>query len=362
MKELAQILKDDLDKKSKAEWFKEDEKSKALIEILGDSEKQDGSINWNIEDLLTRLHQIRETCLGNNVFPEIETKIGDTTFKDDIIEGIEKTLLKFIVDCFGLNGYQKTKRDNDNKGSVEYVANFIKFLGRFQNPIKIFTTNNDICLEAALVRLSQENYNLTEKRYHLIDGFSTGLIPTFSIDNYAIEATSDNNKIPVCYWKLHGSIDWVFTSPLGDEQSNEEKYGDEKVICKKINDSLWEDLSQSNAIESNVLANTNRIMIFPTPAKYSQTYVFPYMELYEAFRRTLQEVDFLLVIGTGFPDNHINSAIKSFLKRNNTHMYIVDPEIDEDIVASRIGKHTTLKPIIKDGFLNFVEKMLKFED
>jgi thiamine pyrophosphate-dependent acetolactate synthase large subunit-like protein len=85
------------------------------------------------------------------------------------------------------------------------------------------------------------------------------------------------------------------------------------------------------------------------------------MDLYEGFRRTLQEAEFLLAVGTSFPDRHINSAIKSFLKRDNTHLYLVDPHLSSELLHRRLGEHDTIKPVIKMGFKGFVEALERLE-
>ena len=81
------------------------------------------------------------------------------------------------------------------------------------------------------------------------------------------------------------------------------------------------------ALSKDVVFDNAKIMIFPTPSKYSQTFNAPYMDLYQAFRRTLEAIELLVVIGTSFPDGHVNSAIKSFLSRDSSIIYTVDPNL-----------------------------------
>jgi len=355
MKELADIILKDLEKGEKADWFSEQETRESLKAILNTEKKQ--QLSWNAEDLLTRLAQIREAIKSENKFAKIETKIGERLINEKQILNIETKIIKVIIDCFDLSGCERVQH---GEKSVKYLSDFIQFLGEFQNPIRLFTTNNDLCIEAAIVRLSQLNLKSQEHKFILIDGLSNGLIPTFSIDNFAIEATNPY-KIPVCYWKMHGSIDWIYTKPIDNERENNQ-FDDDAIICKKGAVEMWTSLYKSKAISSNIIQDASRIMIFPTPTKYSQTYTFPYMDLYEAFRRTLQEVDMLFVVGTSFPDAHINSAIKSFLRRDNTHLYIVDPNITEEIIFQKLGKHETIKPLIKSGFKDFVNEINNFEE
>lgn len=364
MYEMAKMLMDEISRGGNKYFDKN--ATKVLLCILGKKPEEDGKKikggnqypKWNIEDLLTRLHQIKEAIEGSEDFPKVETKIGELEISKEEIFLVEEKLLEFIIDCYKLDANKRTEHGD---GNVEYIAEFIKLISEFVRSIRIITTNNDLCIEASLVLLSQHKQNGVSKKYYLVDGFSHGLIPTFSIENFAIEKFGTHDTVPLYLWKMHGSIDWIFTNSFRKKTNESNIFNDESIICKMTSESLCKDLFEAGAIAEDISKDKSKIMIFPTPTKYSQTYTFPYMDLYESFRRILEESELLLAIGTSFPDRHINSAIKSFLRRDNTHLYLVDPEITDEGLRKIFGELKTIKPVIKSGFKTFVELISKLE-
>ena len=69
----------------------------------------------------------------------------------------------------------------------------------------------------------------------------------------------------------------------------------------------------------------------------------------------------LVVIGTSFPDGHVNSAIKSFLSRDSSIIYTVDPNLKKEDVCKRLGNCKGIKPIIQFGFKDFISEIRKIE-
>jgi len=328
-------------------------------ELEKEIKKKRPKLGWNLEDLLTRLFQIRSATQAWGNFAKVEIKVGNAALKETDISAAEKELLDFLVKCLKLDGDDSLGR---KRGSVDYIGRFIQLMGEFADAIRIFTTNNDLCIEAAIAWVSQQRKKDSKKGFRLVDGFSHGLVPTFAMENFAVEQPRGANLVPFYLWKMHGSIDWVYTNPQkpnGDH--NKDEFGDESVVCKKVSDEIWKQLIAAGALNHDISDDAFKIMIFPTPGKYSETYSSPYMDLYEAFRRTLQEAEFLLAVGTSFPDKHINSAIKAFLRRDNTHLYLVDPNLSPEVLHERLGEHDTIKPVIKMGFKEFVEALERLE-
>ena len=316
-------------------------------------------LGWNLEDLLTRLFQIRSVTRAAGNFPNIESKVAELALTEKDISLAERKVLDFLVNCLRLDGEDDL---HTRRGSVDYIGKFIQLMAEFTNAIQIFTTNNDLCIEAAIVWLSQQPKRDRKRSFRLVDGFSHGLVPTFAMENFAVEQPRSGNLVPLYLWKMHGSIDWVYTNPPkpnGDQ--NKDEFGDESVVCKKLSDETWRQLVAAGALNQDISDDAFKIMIFPTPGKYSETYSSPYMDLYEAFRRTLQQAEFLLAVGTSFPDKHVNSAIKAFLRRDNTHLYLVDPNLSREVLEQRLGEHDTIKPVIKMGFKKFIEAMEQLE-
>ena len=366
MKEMAQLLGREICNEAKGGW-RENGVADVLLAVLGVTKeelgkklkKEPSELGWNIEDLLTRLFQIRSTTEPVGEFPKVESKVGNCALTQEMVSLAESKVLDFLVRCLELESQSEPSRKG---GSIDYIGKFIRLMGEFTNGIWIFTTNNDLCVEAALVWLAQERKNDTKKSFRLVDGFSHGLVPTFAMENFHVDQPTGVSVVPVYLWKMHGSIDWVFTNPTkSNDGKRRNEYGDDSVVCKIVSKERWEQLVGAGALAEDISKDASKIMIFPTPGKYSETYSSPYMDLYEGFRRTLQEAEFLLAVGTSFPDKHINSAIKAFVRRDNTHLYLVDPSFTDQRLRSALGEYDTVKPVIKTGFKNFVESLERLE-
>lgn len=362
MNEMAKMLVEEL-KKPSSEIFDKDS-ADVIKTVIGLSEdKKDKSSednsNWNIEDLLTRLHRIQD-AIGDrgSPFPEVKTKIGTADFSKEKMQQAELQLTKFIVACYQLDSCEKTSHGDR---SIEYLSDFVDFLGGFHNSLSIFTTNNDLCIETAIMRLSQLSKSLKKRECYLIDGFSHGVLPVFSISNFSLIPPKSNNRVVVYLWKLHGSVDWTYTNPINDDTGSNVNFHDESIICRYIPPNLWTDFQKAGAVSKHITIDQSRIMIFPTPSKYSQTYNTPYMDLYQAFRGTLEKAELLVIVGTSFPDSHINSAIKSFLNIDNTMLYVVDPQITRENICKILGDCNAIQPVIKKSFKEFIRTLIQIE-
>jgi thiamine pyrophosphate-dependent acetolactate synthase large subunit-like protein len=73
-------------------------------------------------------------------------------------------------------------------------------------------------------------------------------------------------------------------------------------------------------------------------------------------KRTLEEIELLICIGTSFPDQHIRSAIRSFVERDNTLLFVVDPQGKSDNLKSLFGVSRSVQPVISMGFSPFVKE------
>ncbi len=133
-------------------------------------------------------------------------------------------------------------------------------------------------------------------------------------------------------------------------------YSDQSIIVRRVAGSLSDKLANCGARSVKQSNGNKRIVIFPTPAKYSQTYTVPYMDLFEAFRRTLEEIELLICIGTSFPDQHIRSAIRSFVERDNTLLFVIDPQVKSDNLKSLFGVSRSVQPVISMEFSLFIQE------
>jgi hypothetical protein len=175
--------------------------------------------------------------------------------------------------------------------------------------------------------------------------------------------SSFGDRCAVYYWKLHGSVDWTYSQAISADGSGEGErdYSDQSIIVRRVDSSLSDNLVNCSALSTKQSDGSKRIVIFPTPAKYSQTYTVPYMDLFEAFRRTLEEIELLICIGTSFPDQHIRSAIRSFVERDSTLLFVVDPRMKDNDLKSLVGVSRSVQPVISMGFSEFVQEFTRLD-
>ncbi len=249
-------------------------------------------VNWNIEDLLTRLTQLLDAAgTENAAFSPVTTAVGESEITAKTISVASEELIGFMARMCDLSSRQYA---NHGTGNVDYLADFFLAMASFGKPanrlIRVFSTNVDLCVEAALVRLSQRSRAARRPDLVLVDGFESAVLPTFNMGCYRREAASFGERCAVYYWKLHGSIDWTYYQAIDDGGKPKQAAGfsDQSIIVRRIDDELSENLAACGAVSGKQPDRSRRIVIFPTPAKYSQTYTVPYMDMFEAFRRTLE--------------------------------------------------------------------------
>lgn len=167
------------------------------------------------------------------------------------------------------------------------------------SPINIFTTNYDLFNENAL-----DNINI-----HYSSGFQGGMKRVFNPSMFNLRYVDTENKFknkwnPVRrfakLYKLHGSTNWI----------NE---GDKVFLTDRV------------------ISSDDQVMIYPSYVKHDITNQTPYSELFRELTLNLQKPNsVLIVLGFGFPDEHINQLIEQAL--NN-----------EDFIVLIFGDYTETK-------------------
>lgn len=115
-------------------------------------------------------------------------------------------------------------------------------------------------------------------------------------------------------YKLHGSITWIASDPTIDNP-----YGVESTVFKP--------------------EITQRLLIYPTPAKYGETLGMPYAELFRRFANAIvRPQSVLFVIGYGFGDDHVNAIIRQALATPSFTLAIVDPSPQSSFVTTLQGQ------------------------
>ena len=340
--------------------------SQSTLELLRILCPDDGERdpNWNIEDLLTRLYQLLDAAKGGNpAFAPVMTAVGTDQITSELLGLAAEELIQFVAQMCDLASCENT---NHGSGQVDYLADFFLAMASFGKPasklIRVFTTNIDLCVEASLVRLAQRVRSQRRPDLVLVDGFESAILPTFNMGCYTRDPASFGDRCAVYYWKLHGSIDWTYSQPIAcSGNSDGPGFSDRSIIVRRVDQALWGKLATSGAVSGEQADGSHRIVIFPTPAKYFHTYTFPYMDMFDSFRRTLEETELLICVGTSFPDQHIRSAIRSFAERDNALLFVVDPHTCADDLQSLFGSSRSVQPVVRLGFADFVREFTRLE-
>lgn len=114
----------------------------------------------------------------------------------------------------------------------------------------------------------------------------------------------DTDRLYYKLIKLHGSLDWFLRSDrkIVKLESYKRKYGGKNI--------------------------ENEMMIFPIQQK--DLYLFPWYDLFRAFKLSLIKNTYWLVIGYSFNDEYIkNIFIQEFQFNDNVNFIIVSPHIEE---------------------------------
>jgi SIR2-like domain len=227
----------------------------------------------NLERLLEVLHSLR-FVLGHSCNAALVGSLPTVT------SAIAKVTSYILYACS--NG--AFAKDNDSVVKI-YQAFYrnLSYRGRNLPRPWIFTTNYDLFNETALDRLGmpysngfigtvERRFNPASFRYSLAEQLDISSRRWSSVDGY----------LYLC--KLHGSINWV-------------EAGKSLFPLRELQ------LPPADC-------TSERVMIYPTPAKQNASFGYPYSDLFREFQhRTVRDQSVLFVIGHSFGDEHINNII-----------------------------------------------------
>ncbi|WP_430253159.1 SIR2 family protein [Neorhizobium sp. DAR64872/K0K18] len=191
--------------------------------------------------------------------------------------------------------------------------------------VRIFTTNYDLCIEEAALRLNAV----------LIDGFSHSARQRYNRDNFEHDivrrrpSASQADYIDAVFhlYKMHGSVDWR---------------RQREIVIRSMDADL---------------TKFQPVLIYPRSSKYQEAFDAPYLDQFAAFQAALREPDTTIIIsGFGFADDHISAPIWAALQSNlSLHLvlcdvaFIHDPKLDggeHDIPLDMAGCNTHQKRIL----------------
>jgi hypothetical protein len=205
MAEIAKILRDMI-KILKPDHGISESTLNILSELCPHGEEENST--WNIEDLLTRLYQILDAVGSEDTpFATVTTAFGNTAVNSKIISKASDELIQFMAIMCDLTSQKYTKH---GAGQVEYLSRFFLSMASFAKPVnrlvRVFTTNIDLCIEAAIVRLSQRVRAERHPDIIYVDGFESAILPTFNMGCYSRPPSPVSNRCAVYYWWNLGDV------------------------------------------------------------------------------------------------------------------------------------------------------------
>lgn len=121
-------------------------------------------------------------------------------------------------------------------------------------------------------------------------------------------------------YKLHGSVNWRLSSAGRVIQSSSQA---------SSQSTAWRGLGadeQARQLDDFFPEGSEPIAILPTANKFVQTLDLPYAHLFRALHNRLHESQtFLLVLGYGFGDAHLNRIIDDAMNNPSLVLLVVDP-------------------------------------
>lgn len=155
---------------------------------------------------------------------------------------------------------------------------------------KIFTTNYDLCFEAAA----------REQQFVIVDGFSHSVPQTYDRAHFSYDIVRrENDADPPDYiesvfhlYKLHGSIDWRRK---------------QHTILRSTDDGAG-----------------SPVLIYPRDSKFQEAFDTPFLDMMSSFQSALREPDTaILISGFGFNDDHLAMPIMAAIEANMSLRVVV---------------------------------------
>jgi SIR2-like domain len=205
----------------------------------------------------------------------------------------------------------------------------------------VFTTNYDLFNERAMDRrgipycngfsgVVERRFNPAMFRYSLAEQLDISSRKWSAVDSF----------IYLC--KLHGSVNWIEDG---------------------------ETLFPVRELAEVPSSPDGRVLIYPTPAKQSASFVSPYADLFREFQtRVVQDQSVLVTVGYSFGDQHINNIIFQALTIPNFRLIIFAAEDAEGVISQlrklgdprvwHIGSDSMLSMRSAHYFDAFVERFM----
>lgn len=277
-----------------------------LLQKINDS----NSIGVTIGDFVNQQGEVLQEFIEQNIyngFSDIESLLNwlqsGLSFQpsnDDLKSVISALKSEFLKTIPALDDDKYKDSETINTYNKFYQSVF-KYRTELSNKINIVTTNYDLFNE----------YSLESNRIVYSTGFENNLYRNFNVNSFKQRVVDDTNRYKDVWQptskeanllKIHGSINWT-----SDESG--------QLIQKDL-------FKQSD----------EEIIIYPTMLKHRQTAQAPYSELFREFANVLQVPNtVLIVMGYGFPDEHINNIISQNLKHQDFTLIVFGNKLEDNM-------------------------------
>lgn len=296
-------------------------KEAIMHEKFNDKEKEEIyklGVEVKLEDFLNYLYALK--YLMGQSEDLISKEEIDLEKLEQLIETIKKAIFEMCdIDNISFkDNYFLEKEENkeikdkmQKEGKYTYHKSLLTSL--LQRPlnlrrVNIFTLNYDLAFEYACDELGIEYINgfvgFNERNFR----------PEVYNYDFFFPGDTTEGKVRriervIKYYKLHGSLNWVYKN-----QNKNNPYGLYEIPIELVRMKL-----------TNETNNLGDIMIYPTSSKKEYTLNFPYSELFRKFADRLQQPEAVLfVVGYSFYDEHINDIIYQALANPSFTLIIVD--------------------------------------
>ena len=275
--------------------------SSNLLDLLEKNNKT------SIEEFYDRNKEHRE-FLDNNFyksFSDIESLLNwlqnglNFSPNDSELEEAIRILKREFIDTIPTLGSEVYQSGTTLSTYQKFFQSVFKHRTELGSKVTIVTTNYDLFNE----------YALENNRIIYSTGFENNLHRKFNVNLFRNRVVDDTNRYKNVWQptfkeanllKIHGSINWT-----SDDNS---------ILIQR----------------DQIMPDESEVIIYPTMLKHKETAQAPYSELFREFANILQVPNTtLIVLGYGFPDEHINNIISQNL-RNQDFNLIVFGDKEED--------------------------------
>ncbi len=216
----------------------------------------------------------------------------------------------------------KEKESDTSKTIAPHLAFLSRLMARDSTlgRTHLFTLNYDTLFEQAIERLGIQYF----------DGFSGRANARFDPSVYGLDIHYPGEVAEgrvrrfdkfLHFYKLHGSIHWQVKD--GEIRAHHKDLEGYKNYQKETdNTKKAKDLRNKNFAQ-----DCKDFGILPTSNKFVQTLDMPYAHLFKTFQARLSAPQtFLMVLGYGFGDEHVNRIIETALINPALIMLVVEPD------------------------------------